>query len=523
MAGVGNEDSRAAVEYHDATKHSVARLRASRHVLDWDNHPLPYKLYRDLEPIELPRDWPPLAEPTLQAVAAVEPQPGRAAIPSLTALARWLLLSAGITRKVVYANGRENYFRAAACTGALYHIDVYLVCGPLPGLEAGVYHFGAHDFALRRLRAGDHRALVTRASGGEPAIAAAPVVAVYASTFWRNAWKYQARTYRHCFWDCGTILANALAVAAADQVPMRVVLGFVDGTINHLLGLDPEREAALALVALGHDPGRPLDSGVAEPAPAAEPPRLELATEPLSAREVDHPAIRTVHAASSLASPSEVRAWRSEAARLATPPPSKPDTVPTGPSRSIRSAGLERTIRRRGSTRRFSPAAIDGDALTVLLAASAAPIPTDVAEASRTDAYVIVHAIDGLEPGAYVYDPGARRLECLRTGDFRREAGFLGLGQDLPAEASVNVYWLVDLERALTRMGNRGYRAAQLDAAIRGGRLYLGAYALGLGASGLTFFDDDVTAFFSPHAAGKSVMFLVAVGHGYTKRQQEGA
>jgi hypothetical protein len=33
-----------------------------------------------------------------------------------------------------------------------------------------------------------------------------------------------------------------------------------------------------------------------------------------------------------------------------------------------------------------------------------------------------------------------------------------------------------------------------------------------LGATGLTFFDDDVTAFFSPHATGKSVMFLTAIG-----------
>ena len=46
-----------------------------------------------------------------------------------------------------------------------------------------------------------------------------------------------------------------------------------------------------------------------------------------------------------------------------------------------------------------------------------------------------------------------------------------------------------------------------------GGKLYLAAYALGLGATGLTFFDDDVTRFFSPHAAGKSVMFLDAIGH----------
>jgi hypothetical protein len=66
----------------------------------------------------------------------------------------------------------------------------------------------------------------------------------------------------------------------------------------------------------------------------------------------------------------------------------------------------------------------------------------------------------------------------------------------------------------LKRFGNRGYRVAQLDAAVAGGKLYLAAYALRLGATGLTFFDDDVTDFFSPHAAGKSVMFLVAAGRG---------
>ena len=38
-----------------------------------------------------------------------------------------------------------------------------------------------------------------------------------------------------------------------------------------------------------------------------------------------------------------------------------------------------------------------------------------------------------------------------------------------------------------SRIGNR---AAQLDASIRAGRLYRSAYSMGLGAAGLTFFDD---------------------------------
>ena len=103
-------------------------------------------------------------------------------------------------------------------------------------------------------------------------------------------------------------------------------------------------------------------------------------------------------------------------------------------------------------------------------------------------------------------------METLKQGEFRQDAGYLGLQQELPADASVDLFFLADLNAALESYGNRGYRMAQTEAAIRAGKVYLAAYALRLGASGLTFFDDDVTEFFSPHAAGKSVMFLIALG-----------
>ena len=59
-------------------------------------------------------------------------------------------------------------------------------------------------------------------------------------------------------------------------------------------------------------------------------------------------------------------------------------------------------------------------------------------------------------------------------------------------------------------IGNRGYRAVQFEAGAAGGRLYPAAYAQRLGAAGLTFFDDEVTEFFSPHARGRSVIFHMA-------------
>ena len=74
------------------------------------------------------------------------------------------------------------------------------------------------------------------------------------------------------------------------------------------------------------------------------------------------------------------------------------------------------------------------------------------------------------------------------------------------------MFFLADLRPILERFGNRGYRATQLEAGILGGKLYLGAYAQRLGATGLTFFDDDVISFFSPHGTGKSAIFLAALG-----------
>src|SRR5262249_1309777 len=155
---------------------------------------------------------------------------------------------------------------------------------------------------------------------------------------------------------------------------------------------------------------------------------------------------------------------------------------------------IDSVIQRRGSTRRFARVALQFEQLSAILQLAHAGISSDWGD-SPSDVYLIVNAVDGLPPGAYVYHREGDALELLRTGDFRREAGHLGLGQELPADASVNIYMLCNLAPLLRRFGNRGYRVAQLDAAIIGGRAYLAAYALRVGATGLTFFDDEVTDF----------------------------
>jgi SagB-type dehydrogenase family enzyme len=507
-----NRDLDATWKYHNGTKHSYLSIRLHPHELDWDNKPLLFKIYPTLEVLRLPKDFRPSGVSALNAISGLSlvttnAQAPAPTLPSLDDLAKLLFFSAGVTRSKKYPGG-ETFFRAAACTGALYEIEIYIVCQDLPGLPAGVYHFGAAEFGLRQLRAGDYRQTLIDATGADPAVAAAPVLIICTGTYWRNAWKYRSRTYRHFGWDNGTLLANLLATANAMSLPAKLVLGFADIAVNSLLDLDTQKEVAFSMVVVGHN------SHHAPAPPTSEP--LQLPTVPYSKVEVDYPAMRQMHEASALRTAEEVAAWRAAQLKKSATPDAD-DIMTLGPlnGSDLPSDSLEEVIQRRGSTRRFARESITFAQLSTMLERATQHIPSDFAPPNHqllNDLYLIVHDVDGLKPGAYYYARDKKQLELFKEGDFRKQAGYLGLEQELPADASVDVFFLADLHRIIAAYGNRGYRAAQLEAGLIGGRLYLAAYAQRLGASGLTFYDDDVVNFFSPHAKGKSAIFLVALG-----------
>ncbi|MDP9266388.1 MAG: SagB family peptide dehydrogenase [Chloroflexota bacterium] len=446
-------------DYHESTKHSPASLAQSAHRLDWSNKPLPFKIYNSPDGISLPDD-----------------------------LARLCRYSNGVLRWRRGPSGERYGFRAAPCTGALYHVELYLAAAERNDLAAGLYHYGAHDHRLRPLRHGDVRGALLRAGGAFAPLASAPLIVVLTSTFWRNAWKYRERAYRHVYWDGGVILANLLALLGETAGSASIVMGFVDDDVNRLVGADGTREAAFALVAIG--------SGAAPPHETPQFDDLALPTEPLSPREVRYRAIEEAHGASSLASADDVVAWRTRA-----------DAISDTPAAPLAAPAIEEVIHRRRSARRFSYGTIVREQLERAIAVAREPVPGDAFAADLVEPFVIVNAVEGLARGTY-----GPNLRPIQQGDFRRAAGELALGQELGASAAADVYFLSDLDAVLERFGNRGYRVAQIAGGIAGGRLELAATAMGLGTTGLTFFDDEVTRFFEPAAAGRQIMYLAAIG-----------
>ena len=496
---MNNHDRDVAHLYHESTK---------LFYLDMQRKPPAYKRYRALPPLPLPAEVPPLAVPTLEAVAATGQAAGAVQTCDLTTLAGLLFFSAGRIRTRAFAGAGEVAFRAAASAGGLYPIEIYVVCGDLPGLAAGAYHFSPLDFALRCLRQGDYRGVLARAAG-DPTLAATSGTLVFSAIFWRSAWKYRVRSYRYCFWDNGTIVANLLAAAAAAGLPARVLMGFVDAQVNHLLGLDGHREASICLAPFGQP------AALLSQVDTAQVPPLSVEVEVSSRGEIDYPEIARLHTASALTTPEEVVAWRgSLAPRPARSAGPRSPLHPLAPELAA-ARTLGDVIRQRGSTRRFAREPMSFSQLSAILTHATTEIPADVLGPggdSLLDIYLIANAVADLPSGSYVFVPQEQALQLLSAGDFREEAGHLCFEQALGADASVVVFFMADLESLLQRFGNRGYRAVQLQAGILGGKMYLCAGALGLGASGLTFYDDDVRAFFTPHGTGKSAIFVVALG-----------
>jgi SagB-type dehydrogenase family enzyme len=504
-----NNEIKYAIEYHEETKHSELRLRMSRHYLDFDNKPRAFKVYPDLPSIPLPQDFPIPAGDALDCIRSMHPlEPGQPL--DIHTLAELLFFSAGITRVMKYDSG-IFYMRAASATGALYPIELYVISKDIAGLPAGVYHFCPGDFSLTQLRSGDFRRKLAAMAGDNHDILSSPITIASTSLAWRNAWKYEDRSYRHWFWDSGVIASNLLAVAISAGLRPSLVMGFVDSAVNNLLLLEQANEAAVVLAPLSSPSAKMTDLPDRSPVPDVDIPRIL----PLSkGEETEYPEIWKLHNASSIASSEEVMEWlrgRNNFNQKLGNIESKEELH----HEHLQSLGT--VILRRGSSRRFSRSAISRHQLSTILYSSTRGVPLDFKkdQESLVDIYLVANAVEGIAPGHYFYNRHANSLEQLDTmkeAASRNESGYLCLGQPLFSDASAVLFLMADLDSVLKALGNRGYRACEFEAGVVAGKIYLSSYAQGLGASGSTFYDDAVTEAFSPHAKDKAAMIAVGIG-----------
>jgi hypothetical protein len=398
---------------------------------DVERLPWFYKRYDPSLPrVPLPLELPPTMAPTVEVLAGTaDVAPAEL---NLAQLSRVLHLAAGVVRTVERPNATW-LFRAAGSAGARFPLELYVAVPEGGALPAGVHWYHPQDHALVQV--------------GPPPRGGAPAIVV-TGVPWRTGWRYRERGYRHTYWDAGTMLSQLLAAADSAGLTASLYSRFPDGAVTELVGADGADEWPVAVVSLGDgapalEAGGPATAGVID----ADPVEFPLDTAAQRAGDLE-----------ALGEP-----W----------PRGEPVDVPDAGT-----APVEQVVLSRSSQRRMNPEGSLSErvALSILAAAlRGVSLPH----------FVVVHAVDGTEPGVYRWpDLG----DPVRAGELRHELYRVCLDQGLPRDAAFVVIGAANVGE----LDDREYREAQLTAGLVEGRLHLAAYALGAGASGMTFLDSEI-------------------------------
>jgi SagB-type dehydrogenase family enzyme len=108
------------------------------------------------------------------------------------------------------------------------------------------------------------------------------------------------------------------------------------------------------------------------------------------------------------------------------------------------------------------------------------------------ETYIIVNNVQDLNPGLYHLNVKEWSLESLKTGDLCAQGHRVLRGQSMTKDSAINIIWTAVMERCRAKYYERAYRYVWWDSAAIGENFLLAAEALGLGASLMGSWYDDL-------------------------------
>lgn len=482
--------------------------------VDWEDAPLPYKLYRGLPHIPLP-----------QNVPLTFKRREHQRTPVLEELGQFLWYVYGITQysQTAYSNGdmentvsyAQSLRRFVPSGGGLYPNELYVYI-KLEDVPEGVYHYDAAHHRLILLREGNYDNYLSKCLGNDLNNSFA---AVFVSTmFWKNFYKYNNFSCRLQGLDAGVIIGQSLEAANQMGYSAKVCYQFLDRAINHLLGLSEQDESVYSVITLSiHDAED--DHKTEEAASAAELcreiPMLKHDFYNRSKRVIDFPMLRMLNEASMFeSSESFVKI------DIRENPVLSPEILLL-PFTETFSYDFSTACRNR-----FSPdldfiiGRVSQSQLSTLLKETYTfSYKNDLDDTNgkienRMAVYGSFYNVEGVPNGAYSYDNTAHALHKIAEGDYR---GFLQHGLTMP---NVNLYQVPlcihvvgDKDFFLDKMGYRGYRIQQMEAGILVQRLLLLSSALGMGGRPLLGFDvNQCDELYRIDSKGKTSLIQIPIG-----------
>jgi SagB-type dehydrogenase family enzyme len=495
-------------EYH--LKTSYDRHRMEGYFLDWENQPNPFKKYDGIKPISLPAvsRFPQKSIWQLTSPPINRPEPK---VLDKDLISQLLFLAGGITAKSRHG-GSDLYFRSVASAGALYPAEIYLGLFDSKGLEPGIYHFGADEFALTPLRQGNFSGFVNEICGA-PSDNRPPSASFFLSgIFFRSAWKYRARAFRYVLLDSGHLLENLILAMASQDLVCTCHYDFNDEKMGRMIGLDGRREAGLVCVNVFSTPSSDAQAPVTQDTITVDRLPAEIITASrVSAREAIHDEILDIHQAGKPLTDS----------KQPLEPMIKHIGVTSNDWRPIQKTAVHddekpfaSSVLSRRSKRNYVPRSLEKSKFMRfldLLCRSAGQSGVEDRYACLAVGF-LTGDIDDFDPGFYLLDPEKRRAGQVIAGRFIEPMTSVCLDQQWLTHAAVHFLLMANLEVIDDRYGARGYRYTMLNAGRLGQLIYLGATALGLGCCGIgALYDFEAQKLLNLNQY-TALLYLVAAG-----------
>jgi SagB-type dehydrogenase family enzyme len=136
-------------------------------------------------------------------------------------------------------------FRAAPSAGALYPMELYLLC------SSGVFHYLPESHKLERISNNDLRQELSDACWGQNFIADAGISIVICAVYGRTTWRYGQRGIRYVDMEAGHIAQNIHLQAVSLGLGSVPVGAFSDEKVKNLLNL-PRDHQPIYIIPVGY-------------------------------------------------------------------------------------------------------------------------------------------------------------------------------------------------------------------------------------------------------------------------------
>lgn len=488
--------------------------------VDWEDAPLPYKLYRGLPVVPFSLEVP----LTLQGR---EPP----ANPDLRKVGHFLWYVYGLTQfsqSALTFNSTDksseivqSYRRFVPSGGALYPNELYVYL-KIEDLPVGVYHYDVAHHRLVLLREGNFDSYLARALGNRCEVSSCFGTVFVSTLFWKNFFKYNNFSYRLQGLDAGVLIGQLLEVTKRFGFASGVYFQFLDRAINHLLGLSEQEESVYAVIPLSVEPtiwsaaGREIDRIVTAIELCKELPPIQPNHFVRSRRVKEYPMITKLNEASMLDSTKSFRliewkeSWKGK------------DQVESLPKVKQISYDLASVCRKR-----FSPdmdfvlGKISKPQLATLLHEATVSFSyrndldrSQMKKEPRVTLYGCLYNVEDIPDGAYYYDSSAHALRQVNPGDYRL---WLQSGMSLDNVNLLQVplcfHVAGNKDYFKSALGYRGYRIQQMEAGMLVQRLLLTAASLGMGGHPLLGFDTNMCdEIYKMDSHGKTSLIQIPIG-----------